>query len=1127
MQVRFLLGPAGSGKTFACLAEIRRELIARPNGPPLILLAPKQATFQLERQLLETGELNGYTRLQILSFDRFADFVLTELGFSAGELLSEEGRLMVLRALLAKHRDDLSLYRSAARMPGFAGQLSELLRESRRHHLDATRMESLAGDEKLSERLRAKLADVSRIASAYRVWLEENELNDADEILDLAAKRLGELKVPSRLDPENPTPIYLSGLWLDGFAEMTPQETEFLAAVMPFCERATLAFCLPGEMGERNSRFSMWNVIGATFGQCRERLEQLPSCDVSVETLDRDPDRSRFGLAHGLGRLERDWDSRVRSEDDSTEGIELVQCADRETEAVFAARAVRRHVREGGRYRGVTILVRDLEAYGHVIRRVFTRYGIPFFLDQRESAAHHPLAELTRFSLRCLAYKWQREDWFGLLKTGLCGVGDSRIDWLENLALANGWEGIVWRTGDAGDVSAKVSEALREVQEAVVQPMLLLEGTLGIEPGTHPRISGAILAETVRGLWKALGVSRRLEKWSEADWPGAEARVCFNEPAVVHRTVWEQMGRWLDSLVKAFPEGSGAMTLREWLPVLEAGLGNLTVGVIPPSIDQVLIGAIDRARNPEVDITIVLGMNEGVFPASPGQPLLLTELERDELAGHQSSLGSPRLHQLAHERYLGYIACTRPRKQLCLTWAKVDDRGRIMPWSSIVDHVCSVLNINNHDRFSLPVNGDEVEHGSEILAEAIQGEGESADAIRLLPSIEPIVNSWRRWQEVAKPTPLGAPLAAQMFPIPWKTSVSALEKFAECPFKFYANYGLRADERAEFEPDIREQGTFQHDVMEEFHKRAMAAGGWDALDVNSARDMVTEIANDLLPTSAEGKLNRNAATLFQAKTMVENLRKLVGALVGWMETNAFRPRHAELSFGLDEQALPGLPIEIDAQRSLLLRGKIDRIDLMPLADDPGKALVVIVDYKSSVKKLEATPLWNGLQLQLLSYLHVVRELPGLAEFVEAKELIPAGVFYVNLRPAGSDPVARGEIADDDETQSRLFQHQGRFNKELLDFFDSVGGRSGSGQVKRSGNNPVSGEALEALRERVVGHVRSFGGRVLDGDVAPDPYRDGNRTACDYCEYAGICRFDPWEQDFRSLEEPPKPERKRK
>jgi len=54
VQARFLLGPAGSGKTFRCLAEIRAGLAASPEGPPLVLLAPKQATFQLERQLLDT-----------------------------------------------------------------------------------------------------------------------------------------------------------------------------------------------------------------------------------------------------------------------------------------------------------------------------------------------------------------------------------------------------------------------------------------------------------------------------------------------------------------------------------------------------------------------------------------------------------------------------------------------------------------------------------------------------------------------------------------------------------------------------------------------------------------------------------------------------------------------------------------------------------------------------------------------------------------------------------------------------------------------------------------------------------------------------------------------------------------
>ena len=65
VQAHFLLGPAGSGKTFRCLAEIRAALGEAGHGPPaapeqreggpLILLAPKQATFQLERQLLDSG----------------------------------------------------------------------------------------------------------------------------------------------------------------------------------------------------------------------------------------------------------------------------------------------------------------------------------------------------------------------------------------------------------------------------------------------------------------------------------------------------------------------------------------------------------------------------------------------------------------------------------------------------------------------------------------------------------------------------------------------------------------------------------------------------------------------------------------------------------------------------------------------------------------------------------------------------------------------------------------------------------------------------------------------------------------------------------------------------------------
>src|ERR1700690_2003167 len=119
VQPHFLLGPAGSGKTFRCLAEIRAALREDAGGLPLVLLAPKQATFQLERQLLADNTLPGYTRLHIFSFDRLARFALEKLAVPPPGQLNDEGRVMVLRALLFRHERELKVFGRGARRPGF------------------------------------------------------------------------------------------------------------------------------------------------------------------------------------------------------------------------------------------------------------------------------------------------------------------------------------------------------------------------------------------------------------------------------------------------------------------------------------------------------------------------------------------------------------------------------------------------------------------------------------------------------------------------------------------------------------------------------------------------------------------------------------------------------------------------------------------------------------------------------------------------------------------------------------------------------------------------------------------------------------------------------------------------
>ena len=63
MPVRFVVGRAGSGKTWRCLEAVRARLREDPvGGSRLLLLVPEQASFQMERALIETPDIHGFIR---------------------------------------------------------------------------------------------------------------------------------------------------------------------------------------------------------------------------------------------------------------------------------------------------------------------------------------------------------------------------------------------------------------------------------------------------------------------------------------------------------------------------------------------------------------------------------------------------------------------------------------------------------------------------------------------------------------------------------------------------------------------------------------------------------------------------------------------------------------------------------------------------------------------------------------------------------------------------------------------------------------------------------------------------------------------------------------------------------
>ena len=1264
VQARFLLGPAGSGKTFRCLAEIRAALAASPEGPPLVLLAPKQATFQLERQLLANSALSGYTRLNIFSFERLARFVLDALGVSmpAG-LLAEEGRVMVLRALLMRHESELKLFRPSARRPGFAQQLSQLLVELQQHQFMPAMLRALAARPDLRRELQDKLHDLALLFEAYSNWLVKNELQDGNRLLDAATDALRETGVAASRQSDAisskkcgglPAAATIQHLWLDGFAEMTLQELDLLAAILPQCDRATLAFCLAGEPAAETSWLSIWSSIGKTFEQCRQRLENLPDCEVSVEILPREPGKNRFPENSALAALENGWARPVhaserrppaRREEVGTQAsacapanrpkpelqhagpeagapagaIRLAACANPEAEAAFAARAILKFVhddRAGNRFRDAAVLARSLDGYHKPLERAFRRYGIPFFLDRRESVAHHPLAELTRSALRTVTFDWPHDDWFAALKAGFSPVDETEIDRLENEALARGWHGAKWREPIQIADNPDLEKFLERLREKILPPFQNF-GTQLVRWNNKP--TGMQLAGALREFWSEMKVESTLERWSLAD---PEKSSIVHRPSSIHQTVREQMKAWLDNAALAF--ANEALALRDWLPILEAGLANLTVGVIPPALDQVLIGAIDRARNPDLKLALVLGVNEAIFPAAPAAPAILTDADRDEMSRHTGAPGPDLRERLARERYLGYIACTRASEKLIVTFSRHDSEGRALNPSPFIAHLRRILPGLDIEESIGDIKLAEAEHVSEIapslmavwssdqerrpparreevgvqasacapadrLKPELQHAGPEAGAPSQLMAVTLAAGTVKNWNKLLElpvlaellkrlaalrepdsEERLSRALAKKLFGPTLRSSVSRLEEFAACPFRFFVHSGLRAEERKVFELDAREQGSFQHEVLKMFHEQLSAEGKrWRDLTPPDASARVGKIAAILALDYRDGLLRANEQSRFTARVLAESLQDFVETLVTWMRGQyEFDPAVAELEFGIGAGGAPAWEIDLGAGHKLALRGRIDRIDLCRETD--GRALCVVMDYKSGQKKLDKILVEHGVQLQLLAYLAAIRSwppevwmmlnlpaffspapaqpiyllgapasrrpvgsqkaelagetpsLPGIVSRVQG--VVPAGVFYVNLRGQYESGGTRDEaLADADGARKRAYRHAGRFDTSALSRLDRTKAAdqfnyrlNKDGSVRANSVEALPRAEFEALLDRVETQLQEMGRAIFSGAAQVDPYRKGHETPCEFCDYRAACRIDPWTHQYRVL-----------
>jgi len=222
-----------------------------------------------------------------------------------------------------------------------------------------------------------------------------------------------------------------------------------------------------------------------------------------------------------------------------------------------------------------------------------------------------------------------------------------------------------------------------------------------------------------------------------------------------------------------------------------------------------------------------------------------------------------------------------------------------------------------------------------------------ANPLASFPALHRLIEDLRSVQAAPLTESLQPALAQKIYGPVLHTSVSRIEQFAACPFRFFVNSALRAEERKQYELDVREQGSFQHDILAAFHQELRAQNKrWRDITPAAARERLERIGSALLQSYKDGLLQATEESRFLGRVLIQSLQDFVEVLVGWMQTQyLFDPVEVEFPFGKKGEP-PAWEIELGNAHRLALEGRIDRIDFFK-NPEKDEALAVVLDYQSS------------------------------------------------------------------------------------------------------------------------------------------------------------------------------------
>ncbi|WIV10639.1 helicase-exonuclease AddAB subunit AddB [Proteiniborus sp. MB09-C3] len=1110
MRIRYILGRAGSGKTHRVLDEIEYRLKEKNNNK-LILLVPEQFTLQAEADLIFKKNLEGIMRVEVLSFQRLGYKILNETGGIKKTAINELGKIMVLRKLFEENSKSLTVFNKASRKDGFLSSFCQLITELKKDDIPIETIEEKAEAITQDSMLKRKLKDISLIYSKFNEYIEGKYTDDEDK-MKLVIEKL-----------DNSTYFDDAEIWVDGFNSFSALEYKILEKLMIKSRKLNIALTLDIKSIDD---ISVFKPTSNTYEKLRD-MAQRNGIEERKTILDINTEYKNQEIWH----LEKElFAYPYKKYEKNTERVKVFYSLNQYTEIENVASHIVSLVRDKNyRWRDISVVCNIIDSYTSTIKRVFSEYGIPYFIDDKRSIMNNPIVKFIISGLEIVSRNFRYEDVFKFIKTGFSDLERDECEELENYVLRFGIMGDKWlKDFEYGDDKLEL-ERINSIRSKFTEYISAFKKR--VKNKTRIEDITKYLFEFLTDM----NIEKKLNNLIEA-----QKEKGYLDLVNENTQIWNILMEVLDQLVEIL--GDKKVTIGEYVKILESGLSEYEVGVIPPTMDQVLVGNLDRSRSHDIKALFVVGVNDGILPSAIEEGGLLLDEEKAEMKSLGIEISSDNETKACEEEFSVYASFIKPSDYLFISYALGDIEGKTLRPSIFIDRLKKIY--SNLTIYSDIIKDKETELN--LIATPVSTFKYLIENLRLALDGYEINEMWwdvyhwyynkEEWREKIQLAIEGLyhnnqqerideEYSRQIYQLPFRSSISRLEKYVNCPYSHFVKYGLAPEERKIHEIKSPDIGMLFHNSIEEFSKElSLEELSWNEFDKNKSDEIVEKVLDKMIDDFQHGLLLSTNRYKYMVNRLKRISKRALWTITEHIRKGDFVPIQHEVSFGDGpNNKIPPIIIYLPNGEEIRLEGRIDRVDIL---EGEKESFVKIIDYKSGSKAFSLSDAYYGLQIQLLVYADAII---SNGDKLIKNDIYPAGVFYFKI----DDPMIQSDEEDLEIIEKEIAKKL-KLDGIMLKDINIV--KAIDRDIEETNNSsiiPVSinkdgsfsknssvldKEELNLLIKHVKGLISEIADEILKGRIKIEPCKTDKYVSCAYCEFSTICQFETGFEDnkYRSI-----------